>query len=72
MTGILLCVNQIPSTWPATLSSGFTVSNNKGVADDYNSVAGTILHEMVHALDTNKCKSGLSRLSQHVAIPKRS
>ncbi|KAL4947909.1 hypothetical protein BDW69DRAFT_189757 [Aspergillus filifer] len=53
--GILICTNQItPSRYKATLDLGFTVSGNKGVSDDYKSIAGTILHEMVHATNVDK------------------
>lgn len=56
MTGILMCINQTPSTYTPTLSAGFAVSNDKGVADDYKSVSGAILHEIIHALNTNLCR----------------
>ncbi|RDW92916.1 uncharacterized protein DSM5745_00238 [Aspergillus mulundensis] len=51
-TAILLCVqNQL--MYKPTLELGFTVSDNKGIADEYESVSGTIVHEMVHALNTH-------------------
>jgi hypothetical protein len=50
---IIICPNKRPAQ-PATLANPFTTPGNTGNPDTYFSMAGTILHEMLHVV-------GLSR-----------
>ncbi|OIW34582.1 hypothetical protein CONLIGDRAFT_688480 [Coniochaeta ligniaria NRRL 30616] len=62
VVGIILCVNALQSQiqdkgWKAVLPLGYDTgpSSKPGPdPDSYNSVSGTILHEMVHFLDWNQ------------------
>ncbi|KAH8666485.1 hypothetical protein BX600DRAFT_511414 [Xylariales sp. PMI_506] len=49
----LLCTNQLPSAMQGTLSEGYTTSDSKPNPDDYRSVSGTIIHEMMHLLSNS-------------------
>jgi hypothetical protein len=52
--GVLICFSNFNNDYSATLAQGFTSSTTEPNPDTVRSVAGTILHEMVHVVDINR------------------
>lgn len=56
VNGILFCTNQFTSDYHGMLNLDYSTSGSPPNPDDYKSASGTILHEMIHAIDTTRCK----------------
>jgi hypothetical protein len=53
VSGVLICFPNFPANYEGTLTLGFTPAGGSGAdPDSVRTVAGTILHEMVHVLNT--------------------
>ncbi|KAF4975546.1 hypothetical protein FZEAL_7692 [Fusarium zealandicum] len=64
LVGILFCSNQFGSDWKGALTLGYPTEGKDPDPNHYKSAAGTILHEMIHAVDMN---TYLDHTSPHFA-----
>ena len=56
VVGIIFCTNQFTPAYKGTLTLGYSVTGDFPNPDTYKSASGTILHEMIHAINTDICE----------------